>query len=204
MKTSIKTNNLILCITILCLAIFASCSKSDNDTPEPKVYPEENPLAVYLEKTGFNQTAIPFEQRNPFEIGFSFKPKVKGKINAVILKTPHNGTNIRVTIWNAITKTPLRTLILPSVVAETEVKQTIDPLEINPETEYLISFMSKIYYLRRKTDESVAVYPVEAGNISITKCHSINITNPSAQEFPQSGHFNFYLGDISFVFQQTE
>jgi hypothetical protein len=34
MKTSIKTNNLILYITILCLAIFASCSKNDDTKPD--------------------------------------------------------------------------------------------------------------------------------------------------------------------------
>jgi hypothetical protein len=190
------------------MTVFASCSKSDSHTPEPTVYPEENPLALYLKNSEFDQKTNLFINQHPaFEIGFSFKPRVKGKINAITLQVPtipDDETNIRVTIWNVATKTPLRTLIIPNVVAKTEMKQTIDPLDMNSETEYLISFMSTNYYLRSKTDMSAAAYPIEAGNIVITKCRSINITNPLAQDFPQEEHLNFYPGDISFVFQQTE
>jgi uncharacterized protein (TIGR02145 family) len=48
MKNSYKTKSILLSIIILCMAIFTSCSKSDdNDTPEPTVnLPELNTLSA--------------------------------------------------------------------------------------------------------------------------------------------------------------
>ncbi|MNL43112.1 hypothetical protein D3C87_1656090 [compost metagenome] len=40
---------------VLLLIIAVSCSKND-DKVEKVDYPEENPLAVYLEKSGFSNT----------------------------------------------------------------------------------------------------------------------------------------------------
>lgn len=194
MKT-LKIISLLLLITGL-----ITCRKED-DNDNLKTYPEENPLALYLEKSGFNQKINSIINYLTHEIGYKFQPKVKGKINAVTFKIPDNAANVRVTVWDASTKTILRTVNIPAVAANTEVRTAIDPMTINPGTEYLITYSGNDYYLRQKTNGSNTVYPIDAGNITITGYHW---RIGAAQIFPEEMDVYYYTGDLSIVFQQAE
>lgn len=190
-------------IIILFVAIFAftACSK-DDDTPTEKTnYPEENPLALYLEKSGFNQETSLYIGDSYSEQGFRFKPKVKGIIKAVTLKVPANSNNVRVTIWNTDTKGIIRTVIIPNAVAHTEKRQEIEPLEVMPTTTYLISFNEKNSYTHNKSDNSKAIYPIDAGNIEVL---GFNYGNGQSPYYPNFPGLSSYWGDAGFVFQQTQ
>ena len=180
--------------------LLASC-KDDDD--KKTTYPEENPLAAYLQNTGFDQSKTDFINSGQYEFGYTFRPKVKGKINAFTFKIPDNATNMRVTIWNAATKTPIRTMVIPNVVANTEIRQNIDPLYIDPSSEYLISYNGNDWYNRRRTAGTDATYPVDAGNISITS-YLWNSTTAAAQNYPLTFSKYYYAGDLSIVFQRED
>lgn len=194
MKT-LKIISLLLLITGL-----ITCRKED-DNDNLKTYPEEDPLALYLEKSGYNQKINSIINYLTHEMGYKFQPKVKGKINAVTFKIPDNAANVRVTVWDASTKTILRTVNIPAVAANTEVRTAIDPMTINPGTEYLITYSGNDYYLRQKTNGSNTVYPIDAGNITITGYHW---REGAEQIFPEKIGVSYYAGDLSIVFQQTE
>ncbi|NGF57532.1 DUF4082 domain-containing protein, partial [Parapedobacter sp. SGR-10] len=155
-----------------------------------------------LEKSGFDQEVTNFINDAYVEQGLKFKPKVKGKINAVTLKIPDNESNVRVTIWNADTKAVIRTITVQSVIAHTEARHDIDPLDIVPTETYIISFNGNDTYSRHRTGFSEASYPIDAGNISVLSAHYIG---GQTQAFPTITMLNnVYWGDVSFVFQQTE
>lgn len=190
-----------LIAVLFALVAITGCRK-DDDTPAEKLFPKENPLAMYFQKTGFDEELDKFTNTDfPYESGLGFVPKVKGKINAVTIKIPDDAANVRVTIWDATTKTSIRTITISSVKADVEMKQAIDPLEIVPTGNYMITFNSDDYYVRKRTDGLDVTYPVDAGNISITG-YSYSIG--TAQTFPTYLRTNYYGGDVSFVFQQTE
>ncbi|MDR2145498.1 MAG: hypothetical protein LBE91_03435 [Tannerella sp.] len=182
-------------------SLFIGCSK-DDDTPQtpPVVYAEENPLAAYLAATGFGNLP-PAINVNLRERGLTFIPKVNGKINAVTIKIPDNATNMRVTIWNVENKTVLRTIIIPSVSKDVEIKQNLDaPLPLTINKRYMISYNSDDYYSR---NGAIAPYPIIAGNIIIEK-YSISDLDITTQTFPDNEFKTGYAGDCSFVFQRTE
>lgn len=199
MKTSIKTKSILSGIFIMCLALTISCSKSKS-----KVYPEENPLALYLKLSGFDQKSENYINSGVYEFGYNFKPKVKGKINAVTFKIPSDATNIRVTIWDVATKFPLKTFTISSVVANKEITQKIDPFAVTAGTNYLLSYKGAHWYRRSKSSNSDAIYPIEAGNIWITG-YSWGATTLNEYIYPQQTMSkNYYAGDLSIVFQPTE
>lgn len=202
MKTITKTKAILFGVLMIGLIVMSSCSK-ERDEPAPKVYPEENPLTLYLKNSGFDQKSTNFINSGNYEFGYNFQPKEKGKINAVTFRIPENATNTRVSIWNAASKTPLRTIVIPNVVANTEIRQIIEPLEISTDTEYLVSYNGRSWYKRQKTDGSIATYPVAAGNILITgfRWGASTLTD---QKYPATASKDYYGGDLSIVFQQTE
>lgn len=186
-------------ITALFAVVTLIGCKKDDDTP--KVYAEENPLNSYLVNSGFDQKTANFINAGNYEFGYLFKPKVKGKINAITFKIPDNATNIRVTIWDATSKAILRTIVIPSAAANTEVKQSIDALSIDPSQKYGITYNGNDWYKRFRNDSGSTPYPIEAGNISIL---GYNWIYGSSQTFPLTSSTDYYGGDLSFVFQQTE
>lgn len=191
-----KTNYLTCAVLMLLLSVF-SCSKDD----DAKIYPEENPLALFLEKTGYDETTSEFVNDIFLEQGFKFRPKVKGVINAVIAKIPDDATDLRITIWNATTQSVVKTYSIPTVVEGVEARLDIEPLLVVPEETYVITFNGNDSYSRRKTNSGVAEFPVETGNISIEK---VVYHQGSQQSYPNADLPNAYWGDVSFVFQQTE
>ena len=197
MKTIQKT----IAILSIIILIF-SCSKDDEPTPTPiaVVYPEENPLPIFLTTTGFNQQILEGTSSANSESGFSFRPMVKGKINALVIKS-HRINIIRVTIWNKLTETVLRTELVDVSAANTEIIKIITPLELEINKEYVITMNNKYWSDRSRTDSGVITYPITAGNISITG--SRIIVDGLNQTFPSQALLTSYKGDCSFIFQQT-
>lgn len=187
-------------LAMLIAATFVGCRKED-ETPAPKVYPEENPLSAYIQNSGFSQKTTNYINSGTYEFGYKFKPKVKGNINAVTFKIPDNATNVRVSIWNESTRVLVSTFTIPTVSANVEVRNNITPLAVDPSTEYLITYNGNDWYERKKTDGSSTVYPIDAGNILIT---GYRWMSGAAQAFPTSTANYYYAGDLSIVFQQTE
>lgn len=187
-------------ITALFAVVTLIGCKKDDDTPA-KAYPEENPLTAYLQNSGFNQKVDALIDASTYEFGYKFKPKVKGKINAVTFKIPDNATNVRVTIWNADSKTVLRTIVIPTVVKDTELTQSIDALSLDTSVNYCISYNGNDWYYRTRTNGSATTYPIEAGNLLIT---GYQYGSTLSQIFPNSSSISYYAGDLSIVFQQTD
>jgi hypothetical protein len=201
MKRNTQTKT-ILSALLIGLVVISSCSK-DREEPAPKIYPEENPLTLYLKNSGFDQKYTNYIDFDTYEFGYYFQPKVRGKINAVTFRIPDKATNVRVTIWDVATKIPLRTTIIPNALANTEIRQNIDPLEVTPNTNYLLSCNGNDYYYREKTNGSDTTYPIEAGNILIMG-YRWDSTTSAEQKYPANAAKYFYAGDLSIVFQQTE
>ncbi len=186
---------------------FTACKKKAKDTPvviEPPVatvYPEQNPLEGYLSATGFNQKLTNRVNFGDYEFGISFKPLVKGKITALIVKIPDIRTGIRVTIWDKSAASILKTESLDVTSAGVEVAKTISALDLVKDKEYFITFNSNDWYDRRKTDNAPVSYPITVGDIVIT---GYSYKSGTAQEIPDSQQLNYYAGDLSFKFQRVE
>lgn len=93
-KLTVKTTTVVFLTTLSC--IFTACKK-DSTTPQP-LYQEENPLNAFLSTTGLNQIAGSFANTTAFEMGFGFKPKVKGIIKGITVKLPYVNSSLKVTI----------------------------------------------------------------------------------------------------------
>ena len=186
--------------TILLFAIIfslLSCSKDDDATPV--TYQEENPIPTFLVNSGYNfSRATTSVGDNTFEIGFSFIPKVKGKITAIVAKLHVANPNLRVTIWDKATGNPIATNYMNISSTNTEYKTPINEVVLQKDKEYVFSIKNDYYYIYQKANAANQVYPVVAGNINITGCFYGN------NNMPNSSHYNIFSGDYSFVFQQTE
>jgi hypothetical protein len=207
--------------TILTLLMFAlliiSCSSDDDEVEpaaiiaepvvnkaEPVIYKEENPLDAYLAGSGFNQTTYYFKNQGSWVFGFSFKPAVIGKINSIIVKIPDVNTALTVTLWDVATKKPIRSEVVNVPTANVTVEKTIAPIALIKDKEYLISVNSDDWISRRKTDASATIYPIVAGNITITGYAVAPRSPKESIIFPTNVFDSEYDGDLTFKFQQTE
>lgn len=197
MKTKIKKTILLFAITF---SLF-SCSKDDDSTPAPITYNEENPLQEFLTATGFVNIGTPTINELNYETGLEFTPLVKGKINTIIIKSPDTNSAMRVTIWDATTKTVLRTEIVNITTVNTNITKNISPLTLEKNKLYAITFSSNDYFLYRRPGNTDANYPVTSGNIRIER-HLDSIQ--TEQTYPTNFPTNYYSGDLTFNFQQTE
>lgn len=195
MKNILHFPKNVLRIAAICAVIaLSSCSNDDSSS-----FPEQNPLAEYLSKAGFDQSKQDIKDGGDYEFGFSFKPTVKGQINAIVAKIPDAQLEMRVTIWDASTKTALRTELVDIPAAGQEVTKKITPLILEKDKEYIITYNGNDWYDHRKADNSAAVYPITAGDIQIT---GYGFAEGTAQAFPTVMLKNYYAGDVSFKFQQ--
>jgi hypothetical protein len=183
---------------LLTAALAISCSSDDKDNT-PK-FETENPLAAYYTKTGFT-TVSNFINSGDYEFGLVFTPTVKGKMKAITLKLPATNPSVRVTIWDFATKAVLRSETLNIATADVEVKKEISELALEKDKKYLISMNSNDWYKKSKADNSNAVYPIVAGNITFSEYRWLSGT---AQTFPTTVANSYNAGDLSFDFQQTE
>ncbi|WP_144282848.1 DUF4082 domain-containing protein [Chryseobacterium echinoideorum] len=193
--------NLILSVSAAVVMMSVSCSKDDEtEQPVPIVYAEENPLAKYYENTGFT-TSTDFINAGDYEFGLAFTPKVKGKMNALVAKLPAVNPSLRVTIWDYTTKTVIRSETVNVGSANTEIVKSIPELVLEKDKKYFISMNSNDWFKRNKPDNSNAVYPVMAGNITFLEYRWVSGTG---QNWPTNVSSNYNAGDLSFKFQQID
>lgn len=191
MKNYIPLSSLLF---VLAASSLLSCSDDD------QTFPEENPLQEYLTEAGFTEVFSTVDDGD-YEFGITFVPKEKGNITQVVVKLPDDQTDLRVTIWDAENQTVLKTITIPTVTADTEMSQSITPLTLEKDHEYMITFNSDDYYIHERPDGMDITYPITAGNISIT---GYGYSEGFDQVFPSGFYDDYYAGDLSFVFQQTE
>lgn len=195
MKT-IKTFLVILFIT----SISISCNKDDDDpAPAPVLAPLQDPLAGFLTATGFSQKTTDQINAGTYEFGYSFIPLVNGKMTAIVVKIPDAHIGMRVTVWDKVAGTVLRTEIVDVPTANTEVTKSITALDLVKDKEYFLTFNGDDWYDRRRTDNANTVYPITVGDIRITSYAYIGGT---AQAMPTTVQLNYYAGDCSFKFQK--
>lgn len=182
--------------------LFISCN-NDDATPLTPVAPApvaQNPFPGYLAATGFNQNQnVVSNAATYYEYGFSFKPKVTGKITAIVAKLPDD-VNVRVTIWDKQAGIPYKTGILNVTQTAIEFTQVVD-IDLVKGKEYMITVNSNDWYTHAKSDASETTYPLTVGNIEVT---GYGYKEGSAQEMPNTFVTNYCLGDLSFKFLQTE
>ena len=185
-------------LTIVVIFTIASCRKDDETTV--KTYQEENPMPSFLQTSGFNfskaTVSIPGGEA---ELGFSFIPKVNGKINALVNKTHVPNSNLKVTIWDKLTGLSIATNYVNVVNAGLEVVTNISPINLQKNKEYIISVKTQYYYNYEKQNSALQTYPVESGNVSITGSFD---GNPN--QMPSFSISNSFTGDYSFKFQQID
>ncbi|MBF4515002.1 DUF4082 domain-containing protein [Flavobacterium sp. ANB] len=187
---------------VLSVALITFSCSSDNDSDAVK-YSEENPLDAYLAGSGFNQKALDQKNAGIYEYGFSFKPTVTGKINAIIVKIPDVNAALRVTLWDAATKTVIKSETLNVATANVTVEKAITSIALTKGKEYFFTVNSDDWINRTKTDGSAATYPIVAGNITITGYAYIS-SLATETLFPTNARNTYYAGDLTFKFQQTE
>lgn len=190
---------------VLLFGIFLimSCSKKD-PAPDIKMYPEEDPLVQFLIKAGFINKSSGWQSFGNYEMGFTFKPLVNGKINALVINIPFATPSLKVTIWDVTTKLAIRSETVNVKSAEIDMTTIITPVELIKDKEYLISMNSDSYYIHSSNlfNPANANYPITIGNISILKTNSSpNATNTSI--YPSVIILNQYSGNCSFKFQQS-
>jgi hypothetical protein len=202
MKTTtslIKQKNYIKIFLFFCLTLTIANCRKDDDEPAPIVYADENPLASYITSTGFSTISNQINAGD-YEFGLVFSPNVNGNIKAITAKIPDTNGNLRVSIWDFDSKTILRTEILNLSTANTMITKSIGDLALQKDKKYMISMNSNDWYNRTKPDDTNATYPITTGNIKI---FGYSWKSGTTQTFPNNEETNYYSGDLSFVFQQT-
>jgi hypothetical protein len=201
MKTMIQKNSFKTVLFTSLLAIALSCSKDDDPVVEPTpIVPEQNPLAGYLAASGFDQRTVNQVNLGDYEFGVSFIPTVNGKMTAIVAKIPEARPAMRVTIWDKVAGTVLRTETVDITTAGVEVTKTITALDLVKDKEYFLTFNSNDWYDHRRTDNANVTYPFTVGDIKIT---SYSYKSGTAQALPNSPQLAYYAGDISFKFQKS-
>lgn len=187
-----KTLKTIVAISFLFMSL-SSCSNE-----EEKEAPLQNPLKDFLIAKGIDKEAQSFVNELDFEVGYSFTPLANGKITSLIVKIPDVRQSVRVTIWDKIQKTVLRTELIDVTQANTEISKEIKSVEVVKGTEYLISFNTNDYFFSSKKE---ALYPFTSGDILINYYAE---RLGSEQILPNVDRLNSYAGECNFLFQKTE
>ena len=185
----------------LFVIIFSLFSCSKNDEPTPVTYQEENPLIGYLTNGGINGGIIDVVDGTTSEVGNEFTPLVKGTIKAFVVSLPQSNANLRVTLWDATTKTVIRTEYVNVVTAATTTTKNIEPIELQKDKKYAITMNSDDWYYRDKSNGSLITYPITSGNI---RFDSFGFTDTPGLIYPIYFSNDYYNGDLSFIFQQIE
>jgi len=192
--------NSILLLLLLAATAFHSCS-NDDDTQTPPFFQQEDPLAGYLAAAGFTNKNTYIDDNNNYEMGYMFTPKVKGKINSLVINTPDIVTALRVTIWDVATQLPIRTEFINVTIPNANKTYAIAPLLLQKDKGYAITMNTSDYYSWQQPNQGAVDYPFMVGNISVDFAL---IDMGSAQVYPATGMaVNTYFGNVSFKFQRT-
>jgi hypothetical protein len=196
MKTALLSKKNLLKVLLIGLGLtLSNCSKS-SDSP---AQPTQNPLAGYLAASGFDQKTTNQINVDDYEFGYSFIPMVNGKMTAIVVKIPDSRAGMRITVWDKVAGTVLRTETIDIPTAGVEASKDITPLDLTSGKEYFLTFNSNDWYDRRRTDGSNVTYPFTVGDIKIT---SYSFISGAAQNMPNSSQLSYYGGDCSFKFQK--
>jgi len=190
MKTQLKK----LAMLVIFTTAFTSCS-------DDKSYKKEDFLEGYVTMTGFDATVTNFVNAGSYEFGLEFTPLVKGKIRTLKVKLPEANNTLRITIWDKVAGIPLRTETVDYSVANTLMVFDIDDFTVTKDKNYAITFNSDDWYKRSKADNTNTTYPIVVGNIQIDAYKWVSGT---AQSYPTNVSNNYYAGDLTFEFQETE
>lgn len=189
-----------LSIVLLTLVVLTSCSKDDG--PTAPTFPEENFLSEYLSKSSLDQEELKsINSTNSYEFGVEFTPKVKGKITSFVVKLPDANNSLRITLWDATAKTVIKTETVNVDEADKVKTFAIDAITLTKDKKYMITMNSNDWFSRRKSDRSQVTYPIESGNINVER---YGFSLGTDQVYPGAFPDNYYAGDLSFNFQQTE
>ena len=185
-----------LLLTVLSISIF-SCKKDDKQTAP--AFQEENFFEGYLAASGFNQSVITDIDLGDYEFGLEFTPLVRGSITSLRVKLPEANPSLRITIWDKVAGTIIKTEIANVALANTVYNFDIVDIVLTKDKEYAITMNSNDWYSREKTDGTNAAYPFTIGNIEINK---YIWDDGKAQDYPLSSSVSYYSGDLSFNFLQ--
>ncbi|MCH5600278.1 DUF4082 domain-containing protein [Niabella ginsengisoli] len=177
----------IFAVLVACL-VMSSCTKD-----QIKSYPEEDPLLEFLAVSGFSETTARIVNSGNYEFGITFTSKVNGMIKAIRIKIPDNATNIRVTFWDASNQEVIRTETVNNVSNGIDLVHDIQSLPIEMNKRYTITFNSDDWYIRKRVDDTPAMYPITVGNITI---ESYGSGTGRQQVFPTLTSTSYYAGDL--------
>lgn len=117
----------------------------------------------------------------------------------VIVKLPDDQTNLRVTIWEVTTQTVLQTVTIASVKADRETRKSIDPLPLLASGSYMITINTDDWYEHRHPDGNDVSYPISLDKIFVS---TYGYAEGSTQTFPDHYEYDYFAGDVSFVFEE--
>jgi hypothetical protein len=192
------TKNLLKALFLSGTMFFSNCN---NDDKETTIAQEQDPLAGFIKSTGLDYIINPkYAPTNSFafrEIGYQFKTTKNGVIKAFTAKTPANQTSLRITLWNVETETILATETV-SLIDGIDLRKDITPIPITKGVEYAISFNTEDYYRYFKENSANITFPIQVGDISITKA---GFSGGSQQRLLNTFPTDHFSGNVSFIFQ---
>lgn len=192
---------------ILVLALMAvalvNCSADEEQpvTLPPLVFQNENPYADFINTAGFTTVYVYTDDNNYYEIGYKFTPLVKGEINAVFVKIPAVVSDVRLTIWDVASGTPIRTEYVDVAEPSTKTTLAIAPLPLEKNKEYAVSINTRDYYFRYSPTGAYQNFPVVVNHLSISGAFSNMGTAQENVDFTTI--VNGAFGDCSISFKQT-
>jgi len=190
-----------LLIPFFFLTFITSCSNDEKTHEEEQVvvdFQEENPLPDYLNITGYNQQYISMENTNQHEMGFSFKPLKRGKINSIVVNLPEVDADLTVKVWDLRANVVIRTETINVNAANSEITKTIAPLELIKNNEYAITMIPDNYFKNTRNDSGTPNHPITIGNVKISGSY---LSSQNPQFITLIGMYN---GNCSFNFSRTE
>lgn len=178
-----------------CLAILSlnSCSSDDENNYASETFYEE-----FINNEGFGSTESVVNNHYSYEFGLGFTPLVNGEITHLNVKIPEANSALRVTIWDATTKTVLRTETVNVETGATATEFDITDLQLTKDTPYCISLNTYSYYYTY-LDDNIYSLPITVGNIQLD---SFAYLSGTSQAYP-TGYYNTYYGNVSFTFLQN-
>jgi hypothetical protein len=209
--------NLKTTLTLLTILFFTSslllvsCSKKD-DATKTNPFPEENPMPEFLKTTGLGENNyIDKYDINPngnYSYGYRFKTKVNGKINSLVIKLPLSDGGVEVKVYKFSSKA---LLIDKSVIVPTnnlEVVVPIPSVNILKDEDYIIIMKTISAFRHARTNSEQVGLPVDIKNIQINGVYTGSTATVLTDLFSNISYYNvsvgYFLGDVSFNFQQTE
>jgi hypothetical protein len=172
--------------------IYSCNSDDDNDSTT-------NFLSSYLSQSGFNQTTDEVVNSDSYEFGSAFHVTADGKMTKITVKIPDTNPDVRVTVWNVVGGTVLRTEHVNVTTAGEAETVDITDLQLEANTLYAITMNSDSWYDREREDGDDVTYPFLVGNVSID---SYLFGSGTDQTFPSGIANGYYAGDLSFTFDK--